>query len=123
MKYLEEWSQTRDKKLFVELLLRKFPHITKKTAERRYYDVRNTLPADIKKSNPTPVRSSPPPSLIYLLEDEHDIAVGVLKMLVIKDMKRYNMKITPELLKINGFNKGEIVWLVKNKYINLEVIS
>jgi hypothetical protein len=44
-------------------------------------------------------------------------------MLVIKDMKRYNMKITPELLKINGFNKGEIVWLVKNKYINLEVIS
>lgn len=108
MKYREEWQQTQTKEKFVKLLLKKFPHITKKTAVRRFYDVRRLT---------TSISTTPP---FFELDQKEEQPIGIIKMIMIKDMNRYKMKITVPMLKQHGFTKPEIQWLRRNKHIRLE---
>ena len=115
MKYVEDYTPGMTKEEFVKRFLAKYPTLTKKTAERRFYDVRKSVPQ-------TPV--APRPTLLPKVETTYSNdeikAVDPYKMLMINDMKRYGTKMTRSMLRKYGLIPMEINWLVHNKIITLE---
>jgi len=128
--YLYEWEQTGNKEDFIKLLLNKYPILKPQTAERRYYDVKN-IPikiktvktnkkvkkkAEIKKEEQTKPQIKIKPKY----DDENKQHVSDLKMLMLTDMIRFNIKMTRKYLHKYGFSDYEINWLDDNGHIYLE---
>jgi hypothetical protein len=104
-KYYDEFNNSKNKQEFISILLKKYPGIKKETAERRYYDIKKKFNVIIKKEK-------------YRLKDKikpHD-----LKILMIKDMVRYGIKVDREYLQRHGLNLLEINWLIDEGIINIE---
>ena len=89
MKYQKEFNKSKNKEGFIKLVLHNYPQIKRSTANRRYYD--------------------------YHVENKHNInekeTLTYLHQILLKDAKRYKMKITRGFLLKLGFTNYEINWL------------
>lgn len=94
MKYEKEYLNTRTKKEFVSLVIRRYKKIKKTTAIRRFYDMKKKFGVQNPKYE--------------LYEKERP---NILKMIQIDDMKRLNFAINRITLKKYGFSELEINWL------------
>lgn len=115
MKYQAEFNISKSKSEFINILIRKY-HTKASTAERRYYDYRKKLSPLKKENSVRPVTTTVVPHNINIVEG--DVAQPeMIKMLMLKDMIRLNMKITREFLLKHGFKPNEINWLLINNKI------
>ena len=101
-KYETEYKQTKNRKDFIVLAMRRYKGIKRNTAIRRYYDLRKLLGTQTPKYHST--------------EKEKP---NHIKMLQLQDMKRLNYKITRELLHTYGYSELEINWLIDEEDINV----
>lgn len=102
MKYESEYKKAKNKKEFVEILIT--IGVKKETAKRRFYDLKKSF------SNQKIVQA-------VLMEDyknHNSQKPSRTKLLLYKDMKRFNVKITNELLQKYGFTIEEMNWLIRN---------
>lgn len=101
MKYQEEYNKTKNKKEFIELVLKNYPKLKYVTANRRYYDYHKNK-IDIKHKYPKDEKIEP----------------EMLKKLLIQDAKRFGYKITREFLQKYGFKPYEINWLEEHNELD-----
>ena len=122
--YLDEWKQTGNKEDFINLLLKNKPELKRKTAERRYYDVKNIKVEQNNIKNKKEDKKKLPEENKPLNKEKYDKEykkeVSDMKRLMLQDMLRYNIKITRPYLKKYGFIDYEINWLEDNGFIVLE---
>jgi len=102
MKYLKEYNVTTNKQEFVELVLKNYSNIKRKTADRRYYDYQK-----YKKENK--------------YNNDEKIEPNMLNKLLLKDAKKYGKLITRNFLLKHGFKPFEINWLDEYKQLDEEV--
>jgi len=98
MKYDKEYISSNNKKEFVKKLLDRYPYLKESTAERRWYD--------LKKHNTRK-------TFIKVSDGDVIVKPNMIKIKEYKEIKEMGFKITYEILKSNGFSKGEINWIVK----------
>ena len=135
MKYDKEYLATKNKKQFVQLVLKKYPHLKKASVTRRYYDVRKkftkTTKTPIKpriKKNKKPVKIikiyvKPPTTKnkkIDVIQLDETAKPNNYKLILLQDMKIYQKKINKQYLMKYGFTIDEINWLIKNGEIQNE---
>ena len=92
MRYEKEYIEVDNKKEFIRLLLVKYNNIKATTATRRFYELQQKLG---KK--------------VLVVGDKRE--PSIIKKLMIEDMKRMKINITPQLLKNHGFSYDELNWL------------
>ena len=108
-RYINEFNSVSSKKEFITLLLKKYPKLKKETAIRRYYDCKKIVLQNISVK-----------PLIWKYSMKEKEKPHPLKLIMIKDMIRFNMKINREYLQQHGFNNMEINWLVDEGLITLD---
>ena len=118
--YVNEYKQTRNKKEFVALLLKKYPHLKARSADRRYYELKKFFHHDTAPPvSSVVVPRSLRPVYKQLYDSDDKTPVDKIKFLVINDMKKYNIRFTRRTLKTYGFTTNEINWLIDEEYITL----
>lgn len=101
--YENEYLATRNKKEFMILLSKKYPHLKPSTQERRYYDCKKELGEQEQHHYP----------------DTQKKVVPILKMIKFNDMKKYQKNLDRSMLKKYGFDEFEINWLEDEGLFNV----
>jgi len=114
--YIDDYNNVQTKEEFVRLLLVKYSDITKETANREYYRVRQKLKQmyipTISKSINSPLKWK------YNIREKS--TPHPLKIIIVKDMIRFGIKIDRKYLQKHGLNNMEINWLEDEGLINLK---
>lgn len=101
--YQEYYNKSKDKKHFIFLVLKDYPHIKESSAQRRWYECIKHPKLEIKE-----------------FEDRDKILVSGPKLFMIQDMVKYGKKIDRPYLYKYGYNNAEINWLIDNGYITIK---